>query len=129
VAVVTIGHGSGLCIRIEAPDVEMLDGAHWPAAAPETFRELAEATERQPPLTLVLMAEPCRFLTCDGCEEDAEDDGRHLHFESLEELQGWAKLNNWTTDGRRFWCDGCSGDPPPVERIPVLPGQLALEDA
>jgi hypothetical protein len=124
---VTLKHATGLCRRIGANDDEMLDGAHWPAAAEETFKEIAEAIANYPAATLTLGAEPCCFLICEECEEEAEDDGRNLHFESIEKAMVWAKLNRWTTDGRRFWCDGCSGESPdPRERIPVLPGQIEL---
>jgi hypothetical protein len=120
---VTLKRAEACCVCITATGDEWVDGLHLKTvelAAEAIDQAGAEGAEAN------LLPEPCFFLICDHCEEEAEDEERGLHFESAEEALKWAKMHRWTTDGRRTWCDDCSGVSGPHERIPVLSGQIPL---
>jgi hypothetical protein len=122
---VTLKHGTERCFCITARSNEWLDGLHLKSQE-KAMEAVGQASGEGEKPTIALLPNPCVFLICDHCEEEAEDDERGLHFESAEEAMFWAKARGWTTDGHRFWCEECSGSPDPAERVPVLKGQLPL---
>lgn len=122
----TLKRGEGCCVHVSS-DNDAIDGLHYPTTL-EAVERLAELEVAQ--YEMDMLAEPCWFVVCDHCEEEAEDDERGIHFVSQEEALKWMNLNGWTTDGIRTWCSGCSYDGLPLlgERIPVIPGQIPLEE-
>ena len=121
----TLKHNEHRCLCLSTvPDDEWLDGLHF--RKPSEAAEAASHAPKGVKVTTTLLDVPCVFLVCDHCEEEAEDDGRGLHFLSVEEATKWALQNRWTTDGLRFGCDDCSGDLEPKGRMPVLPDQIPL---
>ena len=120
----TLERAAATCLTITAGD-DHIDGLHL-----DTVAQAEDAVRSSPGVVaeVDLQAEPCWLLVCDGCGEEAEDQERGLHFESVEDALTWAReVVCWTTDGRRLWCGACRAEAPSLyERIPVIEGQMSL---